>query len=272
MIKNKTVTITGFMNAVYQLFSMKNIGKRILPYFSLCLVFSANYSTAQDLIILRGNIDYPPDEMHIDGKLTGFNIELIENVAASIPISVEFKSFPWKRAVNMLINGEGDAISYLSKNPDREKFALFLEGNIQSQTNYHFVINRARQQEIQYRGDLKKLSHYSIGLQRGYDYGEKFKQEKDIKKVEFNTLDQMKNSLQTNRIDIAIITMEEYLERKDNEFSDISILYPALDSNISYLAFSKRRNKHRFAEQFAAAMQAYKNSADYLALKKKYNK
>lgn len=270
MTKNNAAIITRLIKKADKLFSIKTVGKLILPY--LALIFSAQPSSAEDLIILRGNIDYPPDEMHIDGQLTGFNIELINNVAASIPLSVEFKSFPWKRAVNMLRNGEGDAISYLSKTQAREEFALFLEGNIQSETNYHFIINSARKEEIQYSGELDNLTNYSIGIQRGYDYGKRFNQAVNIKKVEFNTIDQIKSSLQTNRIDIAIITMEEYQERKGNEFIDITFLHPPLASNISYLAFSKIRNKHHYAEQFAKAMSDYKASNAYINLKEKYNK
>lgn len=270
MMKNKTTITTRHIIKADKRFSIKIVGKLILPY--LALIFTAQSSSAEDLIILRGNIDYPPDEMHIDGLLTGFNIELIQLVAASIPLSIEFQSFPWKRAVNMLKNGEGDAISYLSKTPAREEFALFLEGNIQTETNYHFVINSARKEEIQYNGTLKDLAEYSIGIQRGYDYGKQFNQEKSLKKIEFNTVDQIKNSLKTNRIDMAIITIEEYQERKDSVFSNITILYPPLDSNISYLAFSKIRNRHHYAEQFAKAMSAYKASDAYIKLKEKYNK
>lgn len=271
-MKNKTAITTRLIKKTDVLFSTKTLSKLILPYLASVLIFSAQSSSAEDLIILRGNIDYPPDEMHIDGQLTGFNIELIQNVAASIPLTIQFKSFPWKRAISMLKNGEGDALSYLSKNPAREKFALFFEGNIQAQTNYHFVINSAREEEIQYLGDFENLVHYSIGILRGYEYGEAFKREKAIKKVEFNTITQIKNSLQANRIDMAIISLEEYIERKDNELLGIRILYPPLDSNISYLAFSKISNNHHFAEQFAEAMQAYKNSADYQVLKAKYEK
>ena len=57
--------------------------------------------------------------MVVDGKLTGFHIELIEAVAKQTDIDVRFESVPWKRAQQMIKNGQGDAISYISKNNER---------------------------------------------------------------------------------------------------------------------------------------------------------
>ena len=251
---------------------MNNISKRVL-FLSILIAFMTNKSSAADLVVLRGNEDYPPDEMHIDGELTGFNIELIQNVARSISLSVEFESVPWKRAIKMLEKGERDAISYFSKNPTRDKYAIFLSGNILSETNYHFIANNNRQKEIHYNGNIKNLSQYAIGIQRGYYYGETFNKENFPNQFEFNSVNQLKNSLLKNRIDLAILTMEEYQDRiNNNDFTSITILYPALDASINYLAFSKVRNTNKHAELFAKAMEIYKTSEDYIALKNKYNK
>ena len=218
MMKNKTTITTRRIIKADKRFSIKIVGKLILPY--LALIFTAQSSSAEDLIILRGNIDYPPDEMHIDGLLTGFNIELIQLVAASIPLSIEFQSFPWKRAVNMLKNGEGDAISYLSKTPAREKFALFLEGNIQTETNYHFVINSARKEEIQYNGTLKDLADYSIGIQRGYDYGKQFNQEKSLKKIKGVREASVNLLLKKASVDVDDSVRQEDLEKAEKILND----------------------------------------------------
>lgn len=264
------ITIDPIMKKISQLLMLTF--SCLLPYLSLAHSLPAD--NIEPLIILRGNIDYPPDEMHIEGKLTGFTIDLIENVAASISLPVVFKSYPWKRAVAEFQDGKGDAITYFSKTDEREKYTLFLAGNILAQTHYHFIVNQKRLTKITFEnGDLNSLDQLTVGIQRGYDYGEQFRQQNNINKIEFNTVEQIKNSLATNRIDLGILTMEEYQERKAaNEFKDIDILSPALSSTINYLAFSKIRNSNASAERFAEAMQAYKQSAEYQTLKQKYNK
>lgn len=257
---------------------MKKISQRLILSLacflpSLSLADALVPAQVEPLIVLRGNIDYPPDEMYRKGKLTGFNIELIENVAASISLPVVFKSYPWKRSVTHFKDGKGDAITYFSKTDERENYTLFLEGNILTQTDYHFIVNKKRVNELQFSGDLNSLANLTIGAKRGYHYGEEFKRQENIKKVEFNTTEQIESSLLTNRIDFGILTKIEFAEKQAlNLFQRLDILSPALSSTVNYLAFSKARNSSNNAERFAAAMQAYKQSAEFETLKKKYNK
>ena len=252
---------------------MNKTGKRILLYLSMSFAFITSYSAASELVILRGDEDYPPDEMHINGELTGFHIELIKNAASLISLPIRFESIPWKRAVQMLENGKGDALTYVSKNADRERYALFLNDNILSESHYHLVINSHRKNEIQYDGNIKGLIQYTIGVQRGYVYSEEINQSTFDNKIIFNTVDQMISLLSANRVDFAILTMAEYQAQKDtNNFKNITILSPELTSSASYIAFSKAKNTHKTAELFAKAMKDYKASEEYLALRLKYNK
>ena len=232
-----------------------------------------HYSTASDLVILRGNEDYPPDEMHVNSELTGFHIELIQNAAKLIPLTVKFESVPWKRAIQMLKNGEGDALSYISKNAEREKYAFFLDDNILTESHYHFLINHKRKEELHFSGSIEDLAQYTVGIQRGYAYSDEFQQAQYINKVTFNSVKQMTSLITANRIDFAILTIEEYSAQKDNDnFKDIAILSPALVINSSYLAFSKTKKNTYVSELFAKAMKTYKASKDFQRLKNKYNK
>ncbi|MEH6447426.1 MAG: transporter substrate-binding domain-containing protein [Oleispira sp.] len=245
----------------------------ILLLISIFPTFMTNISNASELTILRGNEDYPPDEMHIDGKLTGFHIELIQNAAKSIPLTVKFESVPWKRAIQMLKFGKADALSYVSRNSSRENYAIFLNDNILTESHYHFIINSQRKEKISYQGKLKDLSPYRIGVQRGYAYTEEFNQASFIHKTIFNSVIQMTSLIRSNRIDLAILTKAEYIAQKDDIiFNQIEILSPAAFSNISYLAFSKIKNINKTAELFAKAMKDYKASDNYKTLKNKYNK
>ena len=254
-------------------YTMNKTAINLLYYLSIILTLIPNYTAASDLIIIRGDEDYPPDEMHINGVLTGFNIELIQNVANSISLSVTFESYPWKRAVKVFKDGQADAITYFSKNTDREQYALFLKGNTLTESHYHFIANKQRKNRISYQGELKDLSQYSVGMQRGYAYNEELNKARFKSKAVLNSVYQMTSLIKTNRIDLAVLTSAEYEAQKNTErFNNIEILSPAIFSDVSYLAFSKTRNTSNNAEKFANAMERYRSSKDYQALKIKYNK
>ncbi len=246
---------------------------KLLWFSSLILALWPHHLLAEDLVILRGNEDYPPDEMHVDGKLTGFHIELIENAAKLIPLTVKFESIPWKRAIQMLNDGDGDALTYISKNPEREKHAIFLDANILTESHYHFIINNRRKSDILDNGKLKPLSQYTIGVQRGYDYSKEFQFLTFKNKIIFNSVKQMLALLNANRIDIAILTMAEYTAQKESiYFKYVDIIQPAFTSNASYLAFSIKSKNRNAPQLFAKAMTRYKASEAFQILKDKYNK
>jgi polar amino acid transport system substrate-binding protein len=245
----------------------------ILLLISISSAFMTNISNASELTILRGNEDYPPDEMHINGKLTGFHIELIQNVAKSIHLNIRFESIPWKRAIQMLKNGEGDALSYASKNASREEFAIFLDDNILTESHYHLIMNSKGNKEILDDVKRKDFSLYTIGIQRGYAYSNSFNEIIFKDKTIFNSVHQMISLIKANRIDLSILTMAEYQAQKESlEFTNIDIISPPLISSASYLAFSKKSKNLKIAKIFSKAMKVYKSSDDYIILKNKYNK
>lgn len=53
--------------------------------------------------------------MVVDGVLTGFHIELVQEAARYIDLDVRFESLPWNRDIEMLKKGDADAITYMAK-------------------------------------------------------------------------------------------------------------------------------------------------------------
>jgi ABC-type amino acid transport substrate-binding protein len=113
------------------------------------------------------------------------------------------------------------------------------------------------------QGKLKELSQYTVGIQRGYVYSEEFKNMKSEHKIVFNSVEQMMSLIKANRVDLAIISMAEYIAQKDSlKFKNIDIILPAFTSSASYLAFSKSKKIH-ITELFSKAMKNYKASNYY---------
>ena len=95
--------------------------------------------TAEEMIVVRGDEDYPPMEMVVNGMLTGFHVDIVNEVSKAMGVTVQWKSVPWKRALSMIEKGKADGITYISRNTKREKFAIFLDGNVLSSSTVIFL-------------------------------------------------------------------------------------------------------------------------------------
>lgn len=184
--------------------------KHVCGFLVCCCALLTNYAHSADevreIVVARGGDGfYPPFEMETDNGLTGFHIDFVKAVAQRLHVKVTFKTYPWKRAVNMLKDGHLDAITYMSKTKKREKLGYFLEGNVLSVLQDAFFILEKRAQDISYSGALKQLKPYMIGTLRGYSYGHQFDDATYLRKDDrAHTEEQLINKLLRERFDIAL--------------------------------------------------------------------
>lgn len=231
---------------------------------------SSQDSSKETLLVVRGNSLWPPNEMMVDGKLSGFHIEQVQIVAAKLNIEVVFASYPWKRALEMVKTGQADAITYVAKNHARAKFIHFFSGNTLSSTTHHLIKHKARK-DIAFSGDVSTLSDYKIVHISGYSYGAKFDNATYLNKTPLNTIEQIIKLIQRQRYDLGIVDLADLQgSMSADQLQDIKFLQPPLYSKSVYIGFSKLRRSRQFAERFATAMDTFKASEEYLALQKKY--
>lgn len=161
--------------------------------------------SSNEITVVKGNGNYPPFEMTTpDGKVTGIHIDMVNAVAETLKIGINYRSVPWKRALHMMAKGYADAIIHVGKNEEREKFAWFFHGNVISTVDNAFFVLRSRRGEFQYSGDFRQLQRYTIGMIRGYSYGEAFNQASRLQKDEgANNEQQLLAKLIYRRFDIG---------------------------------------------------------------------
>lgn len=224
------------------------------------------------MTIVRGDEDYPPKEMETNSQLQGIHIDLTYAVAQNLNIGVRYISVPWKRALKMMQQGEADAISYISKTPEREQFAIFLDGNILSTVDFVFLILKENKNHLPYFGDVKVfLKDRMFLIQSGYSYGGKF-QGTYFQKKEVKTLHQMVAMLERKRVDVIATTLSEFssLYGETEVSNNIEILDPPIHSNPAYLAFSKVKGHHLLANRFSSEFKRLKKTPEYSAILRKY--
>lgn len=229
---------------------------------------------ARKLVVVRPEGSWPPWEMLVDGEPRGVHIELVQEASRMLNLAIEVRTYPWKRAIQMLETGEADAITYMSKTAERERFGYFLPGNVLSSTKIGFFVLKKNEGEFRYSGNLKSLQPYTIGTCRGFSYDEAFDTATFLAKDdgapdEYTLL----KKLLAGRLQIAVgyVNDVKYTARQMGVADQIVFLQPNLSEDRAvYLVFSKAKHHEALARRFADAMRAYKATPRYAELMKKY--
>ena len=224
------------------------------------------------LQVVRGELDFPPFEMQQGGREAGLHIELVEAAAARLGLKVQWQRLPWKRALRELELGQADAATYVSRTPEREVWALFLDDNRLSSTELRFVVRRELADRIRFDGDLPRFLgsiRRPIAI-RGFQFG--VPEVDQMKKVEARHLDDVLRLLQEGAGDVAVLNWTDFQGSYGGrpEAQQVQALSPPIRLMHNYLAFSKARAASGLGPRMAEALAAFKQTPDYAALLRRH--
>lgn len=99
----------------------------ILSVVGLFLTACEKKSTvSKDTLTIATCADYPPYEFFQDGKITGFDIDLMEEIAKKLGKKIDIKDMSFDSIIGALQSGRVDAaISSLNETPERKKSVDF---------------------------------------------------------------------------------------------------------------------------------------------------
>ena len=226
--------------------------------------------TAEEMIVVRGDEDYPPMEMVVNGMLTGFHVDIVNEVSKAMGVTVQWKSVPWKRALSMIEKGKADGITYISRNTKREKFAIFLDGNVLSSSTVNFFVLKEDKDKYLFDGDIKKfIGDQTILKLRGFAFGSAID---TMPSYEINTMEQIVKMLELRRYRIAVLNHTDFVGamKGKHEYDSLIALTPPVHDFKNYIAFSKTRGDDTLAKRFESAYLAFKKTPRYDELVKKY--
>ncbi len=226
---------------------------------------------AEELTFVRIDANYPPYEMVVDGKVTGFHIEQVKNVSKRLNHTVKFLSVPWKRAIDMVKTGKADAITYVGKTPEREQYIFYDQRNVLSSSSYGFMILKNRSGELTYNGDLSKLRANKIGILSGYSYGTAFDKADYLKKHAVKNAETLEKLLAVKRIDYAVMDEPKFKQMQNKgKWTNITFLKPVLLTNDFYIAFSKEKGRKKLTMDFANEFEKFRKTKEYNKILIKY--
>ena len=231
----------------------------------LLLIMLVQVSTVyghEDLEIFVDN-SYPPYMYELEErKVAGLYPKLLNEIISSTGFTADIVAVPWKRA--LLYGGAGaGAVGGAYKNDKREKIYDY-SAPLYEEKMVIFV-NKGQQFEF---NDLDDLSGKTIGVNRGWSYGQKFDSARENKLFKVNVRADLSDNfkmLALGRIDCLILDRlsgESYIQHL--ELSDKIVALPVpFDMNNSHLIIPKELNMHEFLNKFDASLAAMRESGIY---------
>ncbi|MBN1969821.1 MAG: transporter substrate-binding domain-containing protein [Candidatus Delongbacteria bacterium] len=220
-------------------------------------------------------LQYPPYQFEEDGVVKGVVIDLLKETFKRMDQPYKITVLPWARAIKYIEYGEVDGIFTIYKTREREAFADYSTEVLMPQVISLFVRSDSN---IEFYGDLSKLSRYKIGVVRSVSYGIYF--DKAIKDGTFRSIKEVAvgeenfKGLDTGLIDIVVSNkfggVDIINELKLN--NNIKMLSFDLDSVSSYIAFSKEKNLTKTRDKFDLVLKKMKADGSYSRIIENYFK
>ncbi len=198
--------------ALYPHWLMSNSLKLILCFTLMIFLFTSNPLVAKTKSVTIATLfDYAPyciadtgfqssqtllpDENAIGFR--GYSWDVLRESFQFMGYSINLKIVPWARAVSMVKSHQADILFPTGVNKERKKIFHFSDEPINS-ANFKVYVNT--QSKLKWQG-LTSLSGLSIGVKRGFNYGDKWDAMTDINIINVTTIVQGFKMLKAKRID-----------------------------------------------------------------------
>lgn len=222
-------------------------------------------------------LDNPPLEIKSDQS--GLLVELIEHAFNDAGHDVKVSFLPWSRCLKDVELGTKDFVFNAAKNAERQAYANYPEAVLFVE---EYVFFKKKETQFTYLKDLSNIKDISLGVQRGYFYGDSIQKAMDdekFKALQFATdIPQNIKKLMSGRTDIFIgdkVPTQFFLKKQgladkvevvvDEDGNEISV-----SKSPTYIAFSKKSTDIGLTKTISAAIEKAYSDGTYDKLKTKY--
>lgn len=136
-----------------------------------------------------------PDENAVGFR--GYSWDVLRESFQYMGYSIHLKIVPWARAVSMVESSQVDILFPTGVNKERTKIFYYSQESINS-ANFKVYINK--EAHLQWQG-LESLKGLSIGVKRGFNYGDKWEAIAGVNIVNVTTILQGFKMLRAQRLD-----------------------------------------------------------------------
>jgi len=200
----------------------------------------------------------------------GLSLEIIRAAFQTQGYEISILYVPWARAINGVKAGVYDILPTAWKNKDRMEFLHFSAPYLQNSIKF---IKRA-EDDFVYNG-IESLAGKTIGVIRGYAYGQEFSKATNFKKEDANDLFTNIQKLLSDRIDLTvedeIVAFSIIKEENPDFLSEITFLSPPLTIENLYVSVGFAHPEHEeIINAFNKGLAIIKENGVYKQIIRKY--
>ncbi len=200
-----------------------------------------SFATAENQVKVAVD-DYAPWKIVEHGVLTGgIDIMLTDYIFDQLGMDTLYEVFPWKRCLHNMERGTSDFISGVLRTPEREAYLHFIQPAYKTKSVKVFYVKKGHGAEF---SELAHFRQQLVGYLRGAKYFKEFDNDHFINKQELDSDAQALKLVAADRLDAAILTMEngEFLLSRHPELREqIELAEYSYEKSINvYFAISKK--------------------------------
>jgi len=217
--------------------------KPIINYFVIVLFFSLiniGHVTAEEKkISIAIELNWAPFASK-DLKGGGYTTEIAKIILERIGYKVNLAFLPWQRALTSTQDGKYAGLPGIYYTQERAKTLAYTDAI--STTKQVFF--KKKEKRITYKGNLRELIPYKIGVIRGYAHSKEFDDADFLKIYKVSNLEQLIEMLLLNRIDLFVESKKStyYMLQKNfpKDKNSLETLDLVLKSQKIYMSFSRK--------------------------------
>lgn len=145
--------------------------KRYLLTLCIVLILLTSSAHARERLQFVADVDFPPYSMLIDGRPAGIDVEVMTMAAERAGYLLDIQFRQWDELVRMVEQGECDGTLAYFRDPERERYAMFMEGVPVHLSSYVLFTKVGRKFAFESYDDLKGRT---IGKVSGIALGKEF--------------------------------------------------------------------------------------------------
>lgn len=233
---------------------MTNISK-IISAVILYILLIPGFSIAETQIHFATD-SFPPYYYEEDSTLKGVQYELAKAVFDKMDTQIKITFMPWKRAVLIAEAGKVDGVFGVTKTEERQKWLIYPEEPLMLVT---LTIFKRADDPFTYTG-VSSLKGKTVGVIKGYSYGEAFDNSTLFKKEEVKNIGQNFRKMLLGRVDLVAgysVVGKHILKSMALEDRIVSS-QQAIHVTPIYVGFTRKPGHLQISEEFARMLKEYK--------------
>ena len=241
----------------------------ILTFF--CLIFSSQVFAGPLFIEVVSDDNFPPFSYSENEKVTGIDIDIINEMGRRLNIKFNINLVPWKRLIMMTETGRCDASMSLFRTPERELFSLYT-----SPIHYStYVIFVKKGKEFNY-SVIQDLFGKTLCKQSGFAISDEFDRAVKKQKIKifdvFHIRDSMRRTfMELNDGFVANKHVALYKLKNDKKLTELRDKFTILPKPVkvkrgAYFVLSKAskiKNKVQLQETIRRTLKSMEESGIY---------